>query len=168
LAKHFVADNPPPAVVQRLALAYMKSGGDLGIVTRTLVAQPETWSQFGSKIKTPYDFVISSARALGRPIEARFAANSFNILGQPLFGAPSPAGWPDDAASWTGPEAVMLRLQWAQAFAERGHDETDPSLLTRAALMGMADAGLTQAVARAESRPMAVAMLLGSPMFQRR
>jgi uncharacterized protein (DUF1800 family) len=62
----------------------------------------------------------------------------------------------------------MLRLQWAQAYADRIHAANDPNDLTRAVLMGMAGADLTQAVARAESRPMAVAMLLSSPMFQRR
>ncbi|GGF23766.1 hypothetical protein GCM10011611_32340 [Aliidongia dinghuensis] len=168
LAQHFITDQPPPAAVDRLAQVFMQTGGDLRAVSLALVDQPEAWSSYLQKIKTPFDFVASAIRATGKPLTPEQAINGLNRLGQGLHMAPSPAGWPDDAASWVGPEAVLRRVEWAQAYAGQVGDDVDPAVLTEAVLGDTIAADQHQAIARAESRPIALAMLLASPAFQRR
>ncbi|MFL6663706.1 MAG: DUF1800 domain-containing protein, partial [Rhizobacter sp.] len=99
LARHFVADDPPPALVDRLAAAYLRSDGQLGELSRELVRAPEAWRSTPAKLKTPEELVVSSARVLGvreRMFE-RNDAGGIVALGQRLHTAPSPAGWPDRA-----------------------------------------------------------------------
>ncbi|MBI3512603.1 MAG: DUF1800 domain-containing protein, partial [Proteobacteria bacterium] len=113
LARHFIADEPPAAAVELLARRFLDTGGDLGAVTRALVALPEAWPASPSKIKTPNDLVVSAFRALGgysgEPLRL---VQILAVLDQSPFGAPSPAGWPDKAAEWIGPEATMKRIEW--------------------------------------------------------
>jgi uncharacterized protein (DUF1800 family) len=168
LAIHFIADQPPPAAVDRLAQVFLATGGDLHAVSAALVDQPDAWSGYQQKIKTPFDFVASAVRATGQPLPPEQAIRTLDRLGQGLHMAPSPAGWPDDAASWIGPEAVLRRVEWAQAYADQVGDDVDPVALTDIVLGDTIDAAQRQAIARAESRPTALAMLLASPAFQRR
>ena len=168
LAVHFIADQPPPAAVDRLARVFQQTGGDLQAMNLALVDQPEAWSAYQQKIKTPFDFVASAVRATGRSLPPEQAVRTLDRLGQGLHMAPSPAGWPDDAASWVGAEAVLRRVEWAQTYADQVGGELDPVALSDAVLGDTIDPGQRQAIARAESRPTALAMLLASPAFQRR
>jgi uncharacterized protein (DUF1800 family) len=168
LAVHFIADQPPPAAVDRLAQVFLTSGGDLKALSDAVVDLPEAWSRYQQKIKTPFDFVASAIRATGRPMPAELAARSLDRLGQGLHMAPSPAGWPDDAASWVGPEAVLRRAEWAQAYADQAGHEIDPVALTDAVLGDTIKPDQRSVIAHAESRTTALAMLLASPAFQRR
>jgi len=168
LAVHFIADQPPQAAVDRLAQVFLQSGGDLHAVSLALVDQPEAWSSYQQKIKSPFDLVASAIRATGRGLRPEQAVQTFDRLGQGLHMAPSPAGWPDDAAAWIGPEAVLRRVEWAQAYADQVGDDVDPVQLTNAVLGDTIAPDQHQAIARAESRPTALAMLFASPAFQRR
>jgi uncharacterized protein (DUF1800 family) len=168
LAVHFIADQPPPAAVDRLAQVFMQTGGDLRAVSAALVDRPEAWSSYQQKIKSPFDLVASALRATGRSLPPEQAVRTFDRLGQGLHMAPSPAGWPDDAAAWIGPEAVLRRVEWAQAYADQVGDDIDPVALTSAVLGDTIAPDQHQAIARAESRPTALAMLFASPAFQRR
>jgi uncharacterized protein (DUF1800 family) len=168
LAVHFISDQPPPAAIDRLARIFLATDGDLKALSAALVDQPEAWGCYRQKIKAPFDFVASAVRATGRPMPAEFAARSLDRLGQGLYMAPSPAGWPDDAASWIGPEAVLRRVEWAQAYADQAGSEIDPATLTDSVLGDTIEPEQRRAIARAESRPTALAMLLASPAFQRR
>ena len=168
IAAHFVADAPPPSLVTRLETAWTRSDGDLAQVARALVEAPETWAAPPSKIKTPYEFVVSTHRALGVPPE-RLAPlrQTLVAMGQPPFAPPSPEGWPDTAADWAGPDALVKRLNWARSAAETAR--TADIVATANDTLGDRLSERTRlAVARAESRTEALTLLLMSPEFQRR
>lgn len=169
LARHFVADDPPPALVDRLVASWTASRGDLSAVATALVAAPEAWDPTPAKFKTPYEFLISSWRAIGgQPVSAEYLTPIMNQLGQKPFSAPSPKGWPDDAATWCAPDAVIKRMSWAEGFAAIVAEDRDPNRIAAEALGARLSPQAAKAVARAESRPEALALLLMSPEFQRR
>lgn len=168
LAAHFVADDPPPALVAALEAAWTRSGGDLAEVARALIAAPETWAPQPAKIKTPYEFVVSAHRALDtRPRRLPPLRQALAGMGQPMFAPPSPEGWPDTAADWAGPDALVKRLNWAKTAADRATQD-DPSAVAAAAVGVRLGERTRLAVARAESRPEALTLFLMSPEFQRR
>ena len=170
LAVHFVADDPPPALVARLEKAWIDSGGALDVVARALVAAPEAWAPTATKVKTPYEFIVSAHRALNlAPRNARSLRQDLIALGQTPFSPPSPEGWPDTAADWAGPDAMVKRLDWSRRTAERAEATTpDPVATAEAALGARLGPRTRTAVARAESRSEALTLLLMSPEFQRR
>ena len=170
LARHFVTDDPPAALVEHLAASYRKTGGDLPTLHRELVMSPEAWAPAQSKLKSPEEFVISTARVLnlGEQAFTRQADGGIGGLGQRVQAPPSPAGWPDRAEEWLGPDAVWKRVEWATRVADRVGRQTDARALARASL-GVALSELsTQQIERAADGPQALALLLMSPEFQRR
>jgi len=171
IARHFVADDPPPALVARLQKTWMATGGDLGRVAATLIDSPEPWSAPPTKFKTPYEFVVSSYRAVGfAPAQAGPQVNGvLNGLGQRPFGAPSPKGWPDEAAPWAASDAIVKRMAFAQSLGGRmGPNVQDPMALADATLGARLTPAAATAIRRAESRAEAVALLVMTPEFQRR
>jgi uncharacterized protein (DUF1800 family) len=169
LARHFVADNPPPAVTERLANAFERSGGDLPTVYRALIDSQEAWSPVAVKFKTPWEWTVSSMRGLGwQDLGNLQAAPLLTQLGQPLWRPGSPAGYDDIAASWAAPDALVRRVEVAQRFAARVGDRLDPRTLGQTLLVGSISEPTATAVSRAESASTAIALLLVSPDFQRR
>ncbi|WP_454873822.1 DUF1800 domain-containing protein [Paraburkholderia xenovorans] len=169
LARHFVADNPPPGVSERLAAVFERSGGDLPAVYRELVEMPQAWSSTAVKFKTPWEWTISSMRGLGwRDLGNLQAAPILTQLGQPVWRPGSPAGYDDIAASWAAPDALVRRVEVAQRFASRVGDRLDARALGQTLLAGSLSAPTATAVSRAESASTAIALLLVSPDFQRR
>ncbi|MCG3783278.1 DUF1800 domain-containing protein [Delftia acidovorans] len=170
LARHFVADDPPPALVQRLAAAYQRSGGDLPAVYRALIDSPEPWAAPATKFKTPWEWAVSSMRALGRrELKGAQAAGLLNQLGQPVWRPGSPAGYDDIAASWAAPDALVRRVELAQRLAAQAGNSVDARALAPRLLPGDAlGAGTAEAIARSESGSGALALLLVSPDFLRR
>jgi len=168
IAQHFVADDPPEALVRRLEAAWTGSRGDLSAVARALVEAPESWAPAPAKVKTPYEFIVSSHRAFGtQPDRPQPLQQALIQMGQPAFSAPSPEGWPDTAADWAGPDALVKRLNWAKAAGDRSGD-IDAVALADAALGERLTPRTRQFVSRAESRAEAVTLFLMSPEFQRR
>ncbi|MFA4950514.1 DUF1800 family protein [Brevundimonas sp.] len=168
LARHFVADEPSPALVQKLEAAWTSSRGDLAQVARALIEAPDAWEPQATKIKTPYEFIVSTHRALGtRPQRPQPLQQALIQMGQPAFSAPSPEGWPDTAADWAGPDALVKRLNWAKTVGDRAA-ETDADAVAAAALGPRLGERSRLAIARAESRPEALTLFLMSPEFQRR
>jgi uncharacterized protein (DUF1800 family) len=169
LARHFVADNPPPAAVDRLAAAFTRSGGDLPTVYRALIDTREAWSAAPVKFKTPWEWTISSLRGLGmRDPGNVLMAPILTPRGQPVWRPGSPAGYDDIAASWAAPDALVRRVEVAQRFASRVGDMLDPRILGQTLTAGSLSEPTAVAVARAESASTAIALLLVSPDFQRR
>ena len=169
IARHFVADDPPPGLAGRLEAAWARSHGDLAQVAQALITAPEAWDPQPAKFKTPYDFVVSSYRAVGaQPSAVEKLAPILTALGQKPFSAPSPKGWPEEAEAWAAPDAIIKRMQYAQAFAAVAVQGRDPKILAADALGARLTPVTATAVARAESRPEALALLLMSPEFQRR
>jgi len=169
LARHFVADDPPPKLVAKLQRSYMGSGGDLAEVARTLVLTPEAWSPDAAKFKTPYEFLVSSWRAASvTPDDVTKIAPILTGMGEKPFSAPSPKGWPEDAEVWCAPDAVIKRMAWAQSLAAQSLGGRDPNHLARDALGARLTPLVATAISRAETREEGLAILLMSPEFQRR
>jgi uncharacterized protein (DUF1800 family) len=169
LARHFVADDPPPAVVERLMKVWLDSRGNLAKVYEALVDAPEAWDRPFAKFKTPADYIYSSYRALAlRVPEGRRALQPFETLGQRHLNPGSPAGWPDTSADWDGPSALLKRIAWADVLAQRvGTGRNARELAPQ--LLGVTLSGETAtAIARAESGAQALTLLLSSPEFMRR
>jgi uncharacterized protein (DUF1800 family) len=169
LVRHFIADDPPPAAVDRLATAFLKSGGDLPHVYAALIETPEAWQPEARKFKTPQDFVFSSLRALNvSPQRPEEVVRSFELLGQRQYTPGSPAGWPDNAKSWDGSDALMHRVLWATRFADKFEQGLDPVDVAASSLGSYARPETLTALRRAASSGQALALLLMSPEFQRR
>ncbi|MES2581244.1 MAG: DUF1800 domain-containing protein [Pseudomonadota bacterium] len=170
LARHFVADDPPPALVQRLADTFARTDGDLASVYRELVASPEAWLPAQSKFKSPWEWSISSLRAVGRrEMPAMQAINTMNQLGQPIWRPGSPAGYADVAGTWAAPNALIRRVETAQRLAEQAGNTVDARALAPRVLPGGALSEETAgAIARADSGSTALALLLVAPEFLRR
>ena len=168
LALHFVADDPPPAFVDRLAKRFHDTGGDLMQVTQTLVTAPEAWNAPRTKLKKPGEWMIAAMRASGLQIrDVRHLVNTQNLLGEPLWRPPAPKGFSDDSAAWV--DGLAERLDIANQTARLvGNNGGEPDAMVDAALGPLASTETRQTVRRAESRPQALALLLMSPEFQRR
>ena len=170
LARHFVADTPPPALVARLEQAYLQSGGQLPALVRALLDSPEAWLPQPAKLKTPEEFVLSTVRLLGLGAQAfeRAPDGGITALGQRVQGAPSPAGWPDMAEEWLGPDAVWKRVEWATRVADRVGRRVDARTLAQASLGPLLSDDTARQIERAADGPQALALLLLAPEFQRR
>jgi uncharacterized protein (DUF1800 family) len=169
LARHFIADDPPAAVVERLTKVWLDSRGNLAKVYEALVDSTEGWDKPFAKFKTPADYIYSSYRALAlRVPEGRRALLPFETLGQRNLNPGSPAGWPDTSADWDGPSALLKRIAWADVVAQRiGNGRHARELAPQ--LLGATLSGETAtAIARAESGAQALTLLLSSPEFMRR
>ncbi len=118
LAQYFVQDQPDPKLVERLARQFTDSHGEIRPVLKTLFASPEFLNASNSKFKTPYQFVISSARAANTPIEnIRPLLGTLQQLGMPLYGSPTPDGYKNTETAWLTPDALSRRIQFATALA---------------------------------------------------
>jgi uncharacterized protein (DUF1800 family) len=169
LARHFIADDPPPEAVGRLALAFTGSGGDLPTVYRALIDSREAWVQPLAKYKTPSDYIISSFRGLTLPAETgQPALTPFGLLGQRMWEPGSPAGWPDRSADWDGASALLKRIQWAEAVGQRLGNRRDAVALAPQLLGANLGDATRSTVAHAASAAQALTLLLAAPEFMRR
>lgn len=168
-ARHFVADAPPPALVDKLAKSFAATQGDLRALALTLIDAPESWAAPMAKLRSPYEFLLASARATGFvPAQPQQIVGLLNMLGQPLWAPPGPNGYPDALANWATPEGMKARLDIAARLAQRAGDIPAPLDLLDKVLGAGASPETRQAVARAESKQQGVALLLMSPEMQRR
>jgi len=146
LAQRFVADDPPAALVNRMAQTFLKTGGDLREVMRTMLASKEFWSvgAYRSKVKSPLEMVASAVRAVHGDVDFAFAlANQVAQLGEPLYRKPEPTGYSDSSQEWINSAGLLARMNFALQLA---HDKVP---------------GVKVEVAKAATE-------LGSPEFQKR
>jgi uncharacterized protein (DUF1800 family) len=169
VAQHFVADDPPQALVARLEASFRQSGGDLAALAKTLIQSPEAWAPEASKFKTPNDFLISTMRASGATAASMQALRAtFEQLGQTPWRAPSPKGWPDVASEWAAPDAILKRIDWANLAADVIGETFQPIAFAESAL-GPALTDKTRiAISRAQTARQGIVLALMSPEFQRR
>jgi uncharacterized protein (DUF1800 family) len=167
LALHFVSDDPPQALVDKLAKRFMDTKGDLKEVSKTLVLAPEAWDAPRTKLKKPSEWTVASMRACGMAIsDIRRIVNTLNLLGEPLWRPPAPKGFGDDNAAWM--DGLPQRLDIANQLARRVGGLVDPEDIADAALGPLASPETRQVLSRAESRAQALALLLMTPEFLRR
>jgi uncharacterized protein (DUF1800 family) len=166
LALHFIADVPPPALVETLTRTFLDTQGDLKQVAKALVASSEAWESPRAKLKRPSEWVISMVRAAGTAADpARFTAGQ-RTLGEPLWRPPSPRGYADDEAAWI--DGIGQRLDVAHVYADRVAGRVDPRFIIETVLESTVSHETLRAVARAESRQQALVLLFMSADFQRR
>ena len=169
LARHFISDTPPAAVIARMAMAWQRHGGALRPVYAALIGSDEAWSADARKLKTPDDFVVSTLRSTGATSVAqpRALLGLLGRLGQPPFTPRSPEGFADAAADWSGADAVWKRIQAAQSRAETAAGDDPDPVRTAATVFGDAlDGDTLTALRRAESPREGLALLFASPAFQ--
>ena len=166
LAKHFVADEPPPSLVGKLEQRFKDTDGNLKELARTLVTADETWTPERRKLKRPSEWIMSALRATGVPYVPARTLGGQALLGEPLWRPPAPNGFSDDQSVWI--DGLPQRLDIANTFASRASGSLDPVALIDAALGPLASRETRAAIARAESRSQGLTVLLMSPEFQRR
>lgn len=167
--RHFVADDPPQAVVARLRDVFIKTDGDLKALATALVDSNEAWKAPLTKMRSPYDFLVASGRLLARvPEDPGGYLGNLNLLGQPLWTPAGPNGFPDTSAAWAAPEGMKLRLDIASQMGARLGPNIDPLDLLEFAAADAASSETRRTIERAESRQQALALLLMSPELQRR
>ena len=120
LARRFVSDTPPPELVERMAKSFQKSGGDIREVMRTMIYSPEFWSRdaYRAKVKTPYELVVSSVRALGTDVDTPMPLVQWvGRIGEPMYQCQPPTGYSDKAETWVNSGALLNRLNFSLALA---------------------------------------------------
>jgi len=166
LSRHFIADDPPAALVDRLTQRFLDTDGNLKEVTAALLGAPESWAPEQAKVKRPNEWIVAALRATGEPGDIQRIIQAGNLLGEPLWRPPAPKGFSDDNAGWL--DGLGQRLEIANAFAHREGLGQEPEAVMETALGPLASAETRRTIARAESRPQALAMLLMTPEFLRR
>jgi uncharacterized protein (DUF1800 family) len=177
LAQYFVADDPPPALVGRLATRFVETDGNIREVLRALFASHEFWDSFGRKYKTPYQFVVSAVRAAGEPIgNVRPLLAAMDQLGMPLYGCLTPDGYKNTEDAWLSPDATTRRIGFATALARgelplygaKGAAGARP--VDAASLEALLGSTVTESTRRAiieAPQGLRAALVLGSPDFMR-
>jgi uncharacterized protein (DUF1800 family) len=166
LVSHFIADEPPPDLVDRIAAKFRDTDGDLKEVAKALAMAPESWSLPLSKLRRPSEWAMAVTRAAGLEADPRRFLGAQATLGEPLWRPPSPKGYADDQATWI--DGLGQRLDLTNSFAERIAGRIDPRFVMETVFEGTMSRDTTQAVGRAESRQQALVLLFMAPEFQRR
>jgi uncharacterized protein (DUF1800 family) len=131
LARHFVQDNPPPALVDRMAKTFSDTGGDIRAVLKTMIYSPEFWSKeaYRAKVKQPFELAASTARALGAEVDVTLPlAQWVGRMGEPLFQAQPPTGYSDKSETWVNTGALLNRLNFALALSSNKINGTKSDL----------------------------------------
>jgi uncharacterized protein (DUF1800 family) len=120
LARRFVSDTPPPALVARMAQTFQSTDGDIRAVLKTMIWSPEFWSRetYRAKIKTPFELVVSTARAMGTDVDTPMPLVQWvGRIGEPLYQCQPPTGYSDKADAWVNTGALLNRLNYSLALA---------------------------------------------------
>ena len=173
LATHFIADEPPADSVARLEKTFRETGGDLRSLARTIVDDPAAWRP-GTKMRTPVEYVTAGYRLLDLPkgdnaskqVQGALAAT--RLMGQTPLAPPAPKGWPDTSDAWSGPDAVLTRIEWAKRVGQGLPSGFDALAIADAGMGPLLTQETRTVMARAESQSDALAFLIASPEFQRR
>ena len=169
LVRHFVADQPPADLVEALAAKFRDSDGDLAVVASALLTNDRAWSAKPAKMRTPLEFVVGAARATAfATSDPWLYLRALNLLGMPLWQPTGPNGFSDLSDGWSSPEGMKFRLDLAWFMGQHMRGTVDPLATLNAVLGDTASRETSQAIARAESREQALALLFMAPEFQRR
>src|SRR5438874_10025051 len=120
LARRFVSDHPPSALVNRMAETFQSSEGDIRAVMKTMIWSPEFWSReaYRAKIKTPFELVVSAARALGTDVDTPLPLVQWiGRIGEPLYQCQPPTGYSDKSETWVNTGALLNRLNFSLVLA---------------------------------------------------
>ncbi|MFT4182161.1 MAG: DUF1800 family protein [Rhizobium sp.] len=168
LARYFVADDPPPALVQKLMAAYTRSHGNLSDVYTALIAADESWNPTLSKYRAPLDYVAAIVRSTGLKPKPEQILSVLNALGQPVWNPSGPNGFSDVSDGWASSEGLATRIDAANLFAHQMPGSVDPRSLCTDRFGPLLSPETLQAVSRAETKPQGLSIAFLSPEFQRR
>jgi uncharacterized protein (DUF1800 family) len=172
LARRFVSDTPPPALVQRAAARFRETDGDIREVVRTIVTSPEFFAAeaYRAKVKTPFEFVVSAVRATGTEVaDAMPLAQAVRQLGMPLYMCQPPTGYSDKAEAWVNTGALLNRMNFAvQLVGGRMRGLQPGAGPVGAVLANDVSTATAGTIAKATDPKQVAALTLGSPEFQRR
>ena len=169
LVQHFVGDTPPSRLIDNLASTFLSSDGNLTQVYHALIDAQEAWQPAPAKFKTPWEWLISSLRGLGRNnLDGINVAQMLNELGEPAWKPGSPAGYDDIADTWAAPNALLRRVEMAQRLAAQMGDKLDARVLADKLLLGATSSVSIMQISRAESATTGLALLLVCPEFLRK
>lgn len=168
LARHFIADEPPPAAVQALADTFQKTGGNLAQVYKTLIELNDPWKTAQAKIKNPYEYVLSVCRLVNYKPDAKSLAQLFEALNYRVFNANSPAGYADVSSAWVSPDSLIKRIEWAKSFSQKHAPSMNPLTLAQQVFGPVMHTETAFVINGAASPQDGFAFLLSSPEFQRR
>ena len=168
LARHFVADVPPSALVSRLSDTFTRTRGDLSAVYLALIGSEEAWTPELVKIRSPIEYLVALLRATGERPKPQAIAGTLNALGQPLWNPSGPNGFADTVDAWASSEGLATRIDLANLIAAATLRNDDPRHFAQAILGPLLSPHTEQAMARAEDRKQALALAYLSPEFQRR
>jgi uncharacterized protein (DUF1800 family) len=184
LVRRFVADEPPTSLVDRAASRFRETKGDIREVVRTIVTSREFFApeSYRAKVKTPFEFVASAVRATGADaINGMALVQTMRELGMPPYQCQPPTGYADRAEAWVNTGTLLNRMNFAVALTEgrvRGVrvplDRRDQSIdaardeIVDQVFAGDLSSSTRDTVAKASRASQAIALLLGSPEFQRR
>jgi uncharacterized protein (DUF1800 family) len=176
-AAHFIADDPSPESCARLEKSFVASGGNLRALAQTAIEDPSAWQARPAKMRTPVEYITASFRLLGWPkggdvqkqVQGAMAAT--RLMGEFPLSAPAPKGWPDTSDAWSGPDAVLNRIEWARELGNRMSPALAKPAVAAIAADGLGPLLHTATVAAMEAANTAgeaLALLVASPEFQRR
>jgi uncharacterized protein (DUF1800 family) len=168
LARHFVAEDPPPALAARLERTFINTKGDLAAVAKALAQANEGWEAPPAKVLPPYDFLVTLLRGFSLQPKPGDLLRLSAMLGEPLWRPPAPAGWPDADTTWAAPSSLRERLRIAEVAARQADRLADPRQVVDDLFGDAVGTATRQAVARAETREQGLELLIMSPEFQRR
>ena len=183
LARRFVADAPPPSLVDRAATRFRETGGDIREVVRTIVTSSEFFAPaaYRAKVKSPYEFVVSATRAADVDVAGALPmVQALRELGMPLYFCQPPTGYADRADAWVNTGALLNRMNFAVSLTQgrlrglkRGGRIDASAAPSREALFQTALAGdvsepTRATVAKATTAAQSISLILGSPEFQKR
>ena len=192
LAQRYVADDPPPQLVDRMAKTFHDTNGDLRAVMKTMLTSNEFASKgaYHAKVKSPFEMIVSAVRAVGADVDFAFPlANQIQQLGQPLYRKLEPTGYSNDSTQWVNTSALLARMNFALALAQNrvpgvkvdtskfGGDPAEVARLvlfadaspeTRAAIEKALAAQKEKTPAAPASPGLVAGLVIGSPEFQRR
>lgn len=168
LARHFVADDPPATLVDKLAKRFLDTDGDLQQVSLAMIEADESWDAPLTKVKRPAEYTVAVRRALDDASDIAAVMDALNSLGNLPFMANSPAGWPDREDAWLTPDSAVRRARFAQASVN-GRKANAPDA-GKIAEQVLGDLLPPDDRAQLDNLPndMALALVLASPAFQRR
>ena len=172
LARRFVSDTPPPALVDRAAATFRETDGNIREVVRTIITSPEFFAPeaYRAKVKTPFEFVVSAVRATGSEVnDAQPLVQAVRQLGMPLYMCQPPTGYADRADAWVNTGALLNRMNFALQLVSGRMRAVQPGDASVGAALGGEISDTTAAtLAKATDPKQVAALTLGSPEFQRR
>lgn len=168
LARHFIGDTPPPALVARLQQTFLDTQGDLKAVTRALVQSDEALAAPGQKLRLPQEYLAVAQRALGLRLKPTTIQRFLVEMGQPMWMPSGPNGFNDTVPVWATPVSLAGRVTLATELARLPAGAPDPRRFVADSLGALLSDATRDAVARAETRQQGLALALLSPEFIRR